>query len=1185
MPARCSQPDDRCVTVAASSQTDHSRSMYVTKLLEMIETVLESESHLFSSSEILILNGIKRANYFQQYLISRIVQRKRGKWLRFDQLNESYASEFRKYAAESDVLKIMADTLLELSGHFRLEERPSVSSGEKDVIDLTLDSDDEDACAPKCDVAGSSTHHGNAAAPSASPGSTSESVIFLEDTSIATPAQLLECLNVEELKLLGKRLKISSKTKTTREELINAILRSTSTQTTLPFTIVSKSSHSSLKKDGNDWAKFFPFRPPQASGKAHNMPLQERRIRDMCSELYGACFRLLDSVVQALHLVSVVYFRSTEQSEANSIMLSAILSLSGKRDYPRYKYKRTSDIFPTRTDLLRYMEISLLLNEVENLLAGVGPPQGAKFDRLKASQSIINIWETHWDRWNLLVAYLKDKSHRERGLERFEEGYLLTRLAYKAAECFGALKKYDMESKLLVALLRQTRWRRSKRGRWYDRLALIYTRYMGGGDANLRQAREYLLTGLNDDLVSIGSRPMLLRRLQKLEKQLRLPLEEQYVGEGDLKVAVETRIEGTRIHIPKASTIPPKGAGVATKMAPSTMDKAILMHVNGSPSSSLPPSGSNQRHKWTGKTIWAGEEGEVNVETIALEYYARLGFKGFHSEGTIVLTLFGLLFWDILFAPVPGAFETPYQSAPLDLVHDSFFSSREEIINARLDELRSTPDAARQIAKNVYSREREREPWCVGVRWDLFEHEEELTEVVECLGGPALAAICRLLAEEYGSRRGGVPDLFVWNTTQKTCKFIEVKGPGDNLSETQKVWIDVLLSAGVDVELCRVYEHGKMPARSAKGKNKTKEKPQRRSTSRRRTPKAYTSDPEPEEEDELLSSSEDEADEVEATILQELPESQHKGKAVTPVAIPVSPGTRDPLETNLTVDHAKSIPDDLKHEQSTKIKSEHSPKNSVVPSRDLLEANPWDPTPILGTNRADTHLLRPITSFPAPIISTYPSKVPLERLDPVISGITEGTSATQETVTPETPQTTQHPSPAGCSSITLAPISIPEAYPEPYPKDIPHSKPVLQLAPRSNASPQKSHRPSNKEWRDMLKATPAKKVPQGEAVASPSNRSSAVIEPTPNRKRRDSVTHTPARKSTSASAVTDTPRQVTGDNTDEATQGLRKRRRTTSEQVGVSGSPAEWEKKWPDVFPQWIGNLSGSSDPDYEPSQ
>jgi Fanconi-associated nuclease 1 len=46
----------------------------------------------------------------------------------------------------------------------------------------------------------------------------------------------------------------------------------------------------------------------------------------------------------------------------------------------------------------------------------------------------------------------------------------------------------------------------------------------------------------------------------------------------------------------------------------------------------------------------------------------------------------------------------------------------------------------------------------------------------------------------------------LWNFEKRSCRFVEVKGPGDILSETQKVWIDVLLSAGVEVELCSVKQ-------------------------------------------------------------------------------------------------------------------------------------------------------------------------------------------------------------------------------------------------------------------------------------------------------------------------------------------------------------------------------------------
>ena len=44
----------------------------------------------------------------------------------------------------------------------------------------------------------------------------------------------------------------------------------------------------------------------------------------------------------------------------------------------------------------------------------------------------------------------------------------------------------------------------------------------------------------------------------------------------------------------------------------------------------------------------------------------------------------------------------------------------------------------------------------------------------------------------------------VWDYSEKVARFVEVKGPGDSLSETQKVWIDVLLSAGIQVEVCKV---------------------------------------------------------------------------------------------------------------------------------------------------------------------------------------------------------------------------------------------------------------------------------------------------------------------------------------------------------------------------------------------
>lgn len=177
-------------------------------------------------------------------------------------------------------------------------------------------------------------------------------------------------------------------------------------------------------------------------------------------------------------------------------------------------------------------------------------------------------------------------------------------------------------------------------------------------------------------------------------------------------------------------------------------------------------------------------------------------------------TLFGILFWDIIFAPVPGAFETPYQVAPLDIAEDTFYYSRQMIIEDRLDELKG--GKAGEIVERICAEHAARGTWCVGVRWDLFQ-KEDLLQIVkvgrvyfigtlrliaghvgQCLGGEALAVICRLLCEDYAARTSGVPDLIVWNQETYDCRFVEVKGPGDNLQENQKVSVllDIVFLSG-----------------------------------------------------------------------------------------------------------------------------------------------------------------------------------------------------------------------------------------------------------------------------------------------------------------------------------------------------------------------------------------------------
>ena len=128
----------------------------------------------------------------------------------------------------------------------------------------------------------------------------------------------------------------------------------------------------------------------------------------------------------------------------------------------------------------------------------------------------------------------------------------------------------------------------------------------------------------------------------------------------------------------------------------------------------------------------------------------------YHAESSILTTLFALLMWPVLYHPLPGAFETPYQTAPLDLGEDTFAPAREDIFEERLEAMSKTKDAL-EMLRETDERERAKGTWAVGLNWEYAR--EDLEELVECMGGRALSGICRMLGEEYRHRSSGVPDL------------------------------------------------------------------------------------------------------------------------------------------------------------------------------------------------------------------------------------------------------------------------------------------------------------------------------------------------------------------------------------------------------------------------------------------
>ncbi|KAF8077614.1 VRR-NUC domain-containing protein [Lyophyllum atratum] len=435
-------------------------------------------------------------------------------------------------------------------------------------------------------------------------------------------------------------------------------------------------------------------------------------------------------------------------------------------------------------------------------------------------------------KWKELVLDKQHRDFKERtpGLERFEPGFVYTRLFSKVMRALATLQLHEEEAAVLEALLDQRFWRRGKRAKWYERRAILQMTYLCKYEDEevtktdmtvLRRAVEGVHEALKDEDTGLVFRPGFVRRLRRLEKKLKVPEEERCFSEGELRTANVVQFTAERLFKTSKSLKLDangrpidgnEGNGDRIRIYFSPLAaKAVVMTGTVADKENKPAARNpSDTWKWKGKSIWRGVNGEeLNVESRTLQYYESLGYKGFHSESRVLTTIFALLFWDIIFADVPGAFETPHQTAPLDLAEDSFYRARKGSIDARLQEIKMK-GRAQEILRRHDELYREKKTWCVGVQWDICE-KQDLLEIVECLGGESLSIICRLFCEDYAGRSSGVPDLIVWDTGRGLCKFVEVKGPNDRAQENQKLWFDSLLGAGADVEICNVLDQNNPP--------------------------------------------------------------------------------------------------------------------------------------------------------------------------------------------------------------------------------------------------------------------------------------------------------------------------------------------------------------------------------------
>jgi len=170
-----------------------------------------------------------------------------------------------------------------------------------------------------------------------------------------------------------------------------------------------------------------------------------------------------------------------------------------------------------------------------------------------------------------------------------------------------------------------------------------------------------------------------------------------------------------------------------------------------------------------------------------------------YVENALMNTLFGLAFWEQIFAPVPGVFNNPYQSAPADMYDSTFRARREASISARITQLRGH-NLAITLAE-AYRRYQHYE--CRWTHWRYIS-----TELVEasarCIPAEHLLAIWERILFDPAENRRGFPDLIALGAEVGEYCLIEVKGPGDALQDNQKRWLRYFQQQGIPAQVAWV---------------------------------------------------------------------------------------------------------------------------------------------------------------------------------------------------------------------------------------------------------------------------------------------------------------------------------------------------------------------------------------------
>ncbi|HEV2610313.1 MAG TPA: VRR-NUC domain-containing protein [Noviherbaspirillum sp.] len=188
-----------------------------------------------------------------------------------------------------------------------------------------------------------------------------------------------------------------------------------------------------------------------------------------------------------------------------------------------------------------------------------------------------------------------------------------------------------------------------------------------------------------------------------------------------------------------------------------------------------------------------------SVELLVANHLVSAEAPVFYVENTLINSLFGLLCWTAVFAPVPGAFFHPFHSGPTDLYRADFHLRRENLFAACFAQLESD-DYRHTIRRHFAEKWGMQSPF---VSWVNLS-AELLDLALECIPAADLGKFFARMLLDIKANRAGLPDLIQFWPVERRYRMIEVKAPNDRLQDNQIRWMEYCVMHDIPVSVCYV---------------------------------------------------------------------------------------------------------------------------------------------------------------------------------------------------------------------------------------------------------------------------------------------------------------------------------------------------------------------------------------------